>query len=64
MAEGYITKLALCKDGEVVGYEFISFGKMMDAINKGVPAEEALNKAKSKYGRFDNATKYIDPRHE
>ena len=64
MAEGYITKLALSKEGEVIGYEFVSFGKMMDSISKGVPAEEALSKAKSKYGRFDGAASYIDPRHE
>ena len=25
---------------------------------------EALKKAKGHYGRFDNAPKYIDPRHE
>ena len=37
---------------------------MMDAIKKGTPAEEALNKAKGVYGRFNDAVKYIDPRHE
>ena len=64
MAEGYITKLALSEQGEVIGYEFVNFGKMMESISKGLPAEEALTKAKSKYGRYDNAAKYIDPRHE
>ena len=36
----------------------------MDFLKKGVPAEEALEKAKGQYGRFDDAAKYIDPRHE
>jgi len=64
MAEGYITKLALDENMEVSGYEFVHIGKMMDFIKKGSTADEALKKAMSKYGRFDNAFKYIDPRCE
>ena len=37
---------------------------MMDAIKKGVDANEALEAAKGRYGQFDAAAKYIDPRHE
>ena len=37
---------------------------MMDAIKKGTDANEALDKAKGRYGQFDGAAKYIDPRHE
>ena len=36
----------------------------MDYLKQGIPAEEALEKAKGQYGRFDEAAKYIDPRHE
>ena len=36
MAEGYVLKLALDKDNQVCGYQFLSLGKMMDAIKKGV----------------------------
>ena len=64
MAEGYITRIAVDEDNEVIGYEFINLGKMMDAIKKGTPAEDALNGAKGVYGRFNDAAKYIDPRHE
>ena len=64
MAEGYVTRLALNKDDEIVGYEFISLGKMMDFIKKGDDAAAALEKAKGHYGQFDNAAKYIDPRQE
>ena len=49
---------------EIVGYEFISLGKMMDFIKKGDDANEALKKATGHYGQWDNAAKYIDPRHE
>ncbi len=64
MAEGYINRMALDADGEVIGYEFIHLGKMMDFIKKGADANEALKKATSTYGRFAEAAKYIDPRHE
>ncbi|MGL5683993.1 MAG: iron-sulfur cluster assembly scaffold protein [Marinifilaceae bacterium] len=64
MAEGYVTRMALDEDGEVIGYEFVHMGKFMDMVKKGISANEALEKAKGNYGRFAEATKYIDPRHE
>ena len=64
MAEGYITKIALDENAEVIGYEFVHLGKMMDFIKKGLTPNEAFEKAKSHYGRFDEATKYLDPRAE
>ena len=64
MAEGYITKLALDEDGEIIGYEFVRMGPMMEMIKKGMDANEALAKCTGNYGRFDEAAKYIDPRHE
>ena len=64
LAEGYITKLALDKNNEIIGYQYMHMGKFMDFIKKGIPAEEALEKAKGQYGRFDEAAKVIDPRHE
>ncbi len=64
MAEGYVTKIALDEEGQVIGYSFVHLGKMMDFIKKGSTPEEALKKASGKYGRFDNAAKYIDPRVE
>ena len=64
MAEGYVTRIALDEDDLITGYEFINLGKMMDFIKKGDDANEALKKAKGSYGRFADAAKYIDPRHE
>lgn len=63
-AEGYITRLALDDDNEVIGYEFVRMGLMMDLIAKGVAAQEALAKCTGKYGRFDMGVKYINPRKE
>jgi NifU-like protein involved in Fe-S cluster formation len=64
LAEGYVTRNALDDNNEIIGYEFVHLGKMMDMIKKGTDAKEALTKATGKYGRFDEAAKYIDPRHE
>lgn len=64
MAEGYCTRMALDEENQVIGYEFVHLGKFMEMVKKGVPAEEALAKAKGHYGRFDDAAKYIDPRQE
>ena len=64
MAEGYVTRLALDAGDEVIGYEFVHLGKMMQSISKGVEPAEALKKATSTYGRFDEAVRTINPRHE
>ena len=61
---GYCTKIALNKDDEIIGYEFINFGKMMDFIKKGDEPAEAIKKATGHYGQWDTAAKYIDPRQE
>lgn len=63
MAEGYVTETALDADGEIIGYKFVHLGKMMEFIAKGMDANEALVKATGQYGRFDEAVKVIDPRH-
>jgi NifU-like protein involved in Fe-S cluster formation len=64
MAEGYVRRIALDENNEIIGYEFVSLGRMMEMIAKGMDANEALQKASGKYGRVDEAVKLIDPRHE
>ena len=64
LTEGYITRIALDAENEIIGYEYLSFGRFMDMVKKGIPAEEALEKAKGTYGRFAEGSKYIDPRQE
>jgi hypothetical protein len=64
MAEGYVLKTALDENNEVIGYQFVKLGKMMEDIRHGMSPDEAYKKNIGQYGRFDNAAKYIDPREE
>lgn len=64
MAEGYVLGIGLDEENQVIGYRFVSLGKMMDAIKKGVDPKEAFEKNIGTYGRFAEAVKVIDPRHE
>ena len=57
-----LIKLGLDKNDEVIGYQFVNLGKVMDAIKKGVDAKEAYEKNIGTYGRFADAVKTIDPR--
>lgn len=64
MTDGYVTDLALDENNEIIGYKFVNFGKMMDFIKAGDDANTALKKASGKYGRVDDAVRFIDPRKE
>ena len=67
MAEGYVTGIALDKNDEVIGYQFVSLGKMTDFIKKGDDANTAWEKASGSYGRVtpeQGAVRIIDPRQE
>ena len=35
MTDGYVTGIALNEDDEIIGYQFVNFGKMMDFIKAG-----------------------------
>ena len=67
LTEGYILKTALDKDNQVIGYQFVRLGKMMEDIRHGKDPKEAYEKNIGTYGRFSaeqGAVKYIDPREE
>ena len=64
MTEGYVTGIALDEDNEIIGYQFVSLGKMTDFIKKGDDPNTAWEKAKGQYGRVADAVKIIDPREE
>ncbi len=64
MAEGYVIKMALDANDEVIGYQFVKVGKMLEDIRHGVDPKEAYEKNIGTYGRFAEAVKYIDPREE
>ena len=62
VTEGYITKQALDENDQIIGYQALNFGKMMDYIKDGMDPKEAIDKATGTYGRFNDAAKVIDPR--
>ncbi len=64
MAEGYVTGIALDENDEIIGYQYVSLGKMTDFIKKGDDPNTAWEKAKGQYGRVADAVKIIDPREE
>ena len=64
LAEGYIAEVGLDKEDNIIGYKYVNIGRMMDGIKAGVDPMEAIEKATGTYGRFDEAVKKIDPRHE
>ena len=60
-------KTAIDKDDQVIGYQFVRLGKMMEDIRHGVDAQTAYEKNIGTYGRFSaeqGAVKWIDPREE
>ena len=64
LAEGYITGLALDKNDEIIGYQFVSLGKFTDFVQKGDTPNDAWEKSKGEYGRVADAVKIVDPRKE
>ena len=64
MAEGYVTKIGLDANDEIIGYEFVRLGVMMESIAKGLAPADALEKATGRYGRMAEAVKTVNPRKE
>ena len=64
LTEGYITRQALDENNEIIGYEFIHLGKMMELIKNGTTPNDAYDQLIKRYGRFEDAAKIIDPRKE
>ena len=51
-------------DDQVIGYKFVSLGRMTDFIKNGDDPNTAWEKASGSYGRVQDAVKFIDPRKE
>lgn len=64
MAEGYVTRLALDENDEIIGYEFLKLGPMLEMIADGKDPGEAVKKYTGTYGRFAEAARVINPRKE
>ena len=61
---GTMYGIALDAEDQIIGYQFVSLGKMTDFIKKGDDPNTAWEKAKGQYGRVADAVKIIDPRKE
>ncbi len=65
LTEGYITKMALDKNGETIGYEYVNLGLLLKNLqDKNLTKEEAIEKSTKHYGRFDEACRIVNPREE
>ena len=64
LVEGYILKMALDENREVIGYQFVRVGKMLEDVRRGVEPGEAYRKNIGTYGRYEGAACYVDPREE
>lgn len=62
LTEGYITKEGLDENGEIIGYEYVSLGKLMTLLENGTDPKEAIKDSTKTYGRFGEAVKVINPR--
>ena len=62
--EGYVMKMALDGNNEIIGYEVLNVGKMLDRIKAGSAAEKALEQSLERVGRYADAVDYIDPRRD
>lgn len=63
-AEGYILRLALDKNSEIIGYEYINLNQMMRLVRAGKDVDSAFRECIKTYGRFNEGVKFIDPRGE
>ena len=64
VTEGYVTHVGLDGENRIIGYEYVSIGKLMEQVKLGVDANEALKHATGTYGRYKEAVTVIDPREE
>ena len=64
LTEGYITKMALDENDEVIGYEYVNLGLLLKNMQseENLTCKQAMEKSTKKYGRFDEGKKFVNPR--
>lgn len=62
LAEGYITRQALDKNGEIIGYEYINPNMLIELLQSGIDKDSALRQSTKTYGRFAEGETFINPR--
>ena len=64
LAEGYITRQGIDENGEIIGYEYINPNLLIELLQSGKTADEALKLSTKVYGRFEEAKVKFNPRSE
>ncbi len=65
LAEGYITREALDENGEIIGYEYINPGTLLNYLkDDSISPKDAIARSTKTYGRFNEGVKIIDPRRD
>ena len=55
------SKIALDEDREIIGYQFVNLGKMMEAIRKGVDPKDGLRKERRYLRALSGSRRYHRP---
>ena len=64
LTEGYITKMALDENDEVIGYEYVNLGLLLKNMqsDENLTCKQAFEKSTNTYGRFNEGKKFVNPR--
>ncbi len=64
LTEGYITKMALDENDEVIGYEYVNLGLLLKNLQseENLTCKQAMEKSIKTYGRFNEGKKFVNPR--
>ena len=64
LTEGYVSRLALDDQNRIIGYKYINIAKMIESLEAGKSAGEAMEAASGTTGRYKDAVRIVDPRKE
>lgn len=62
LTEGYISRIALDEKDRIIGYKYMNIARLIEALESGKTAEEAVEAASGTTGRYKDAAQIIDPR--
>ncbi len=62
LAEGYVTRLALDKNSEVIGYEYVDVNSLIEKLRNGGNPTQTLADCTKTYGRFAQGVNFLNPR--
>lgn len=62
--EGYIVKLALDANDEIIGYQYVNLPRLLVNLRNGMTSQDALDKSSGTYGRFEDGVRFVDTMEE